>query len=109
MQARLRFVFEEFEAFAPCSASSRLGASLRRYDVGRQGIGWEKRVSIRQKIKKVFLIGAIALALFSGAPLRPDQIEDLLFQTRQTRIEQIRRDDAKDGDGLAAERTDAAD
>lgn len=56
-------------------------------------------MSIGQQLHKVFLILAISLALMSGAAVRPDQIEDLLYRNNQPRIEQIRHDEAEDDVG----------
>ena len=46
------------------------------------------------KIRSLFLIFVMAIALMSGAPITPDQIQDLLRQMKQPKIAHTLRDEA---------------
>jgi hypothetical protein len=56
-------------------------------------------VSLKQKFRNLLTVCAIALALFLGAPMRPDQIEDLLRQINQPKIAHVLRQEAGHPDG----------
>ena len=51
-------------------------------------------MSIKQKLRGLILAGAIGLALLAGAPMRPDQIEDLLHQLSQPKVAHVLRDES---------------
>ena len=48
-------------------------------------------MSIKQKFRNLLLVGTIALGLFIGIPMRPEQIEDLLHQVNQPKIAHVLR------------------
>jgi len=43
-------------------------------------------VSIKEKFRRILLIGAIGLALSQGAPMRPAEIEELMHQMNQPKL-----------------------
>lgn len=55
---------------------------------------------MKQKFLKLVMIWAIGLALLAGAPMRPDQIEDLLNQINQPKVAHALRDETGRGDDL---------
>jgi len=46
----------------------------------------------------MLLIGAIGLALLTGAPMRPEEIEDLMHQMNQPKVAHALRDENDQGD-----------
>jgi len=50
--------------------------------------------------KRLFLIFAIALGLMMGAPMRPDEIEELLHQMNQPKVAHTLRKEDVDDDKL---------
>ena len=56
------------------------------------------------KLRKVLLCLGLELAALIGAPVRPDEIEDLLRNSRQARIEFSIREDRKTSDDDAQPR-----
>jgi len=55
-------------------------------------------VSVKEKARKMLLIGAIGLALLTGAPMRPEEIEDLMHQMNQPKVAHALRDENDQGD-----------
>jgi hypothetical protein len=56
-------------------------------------------VSIKQKLRNVLLSVSLAMAVVAGAPMRPEEIEDLLLQVNQPKIAHTlpaRNDDGDD-------------
>jgi len=43
-------------------------------------------VSIKQKVRRILLVGAIGLALLTGMPMRPEEIEELLHRMNQPKL-----------------------
>ncbi len=49
---------------------------------------------LRYKIRALFLVFVMSVALVSGAPITPDQIQDLLRQMSRPKIAHVLRDEA---------------
>ena len=45
----------------------------------------------------MFVCGALLAGLFGGAPMRPDEIEKLMFQLHSQKQEQVIKKDDDDG------------
>jgi hypothetical protein len=56
-------------------------------------------VAIKNRLRKIILIGAIALALFGGAPVSPKEIEELLRQVHVAKVVHTIREESDQGDG----------
>lgn len=48
-------------------------------------------MSFRKMFRKILLLTALQAALMGGAPMRPDEIEELLMQINQPKLEQLLR------------------
>jgi hypothetical protein len=59
------------------------------------------RMYRNRQLRKVLLCLWLQAAAFMGAPMRPDEIEDLLRHAQQARIELSIREDRKDSDDPA--------
>jgi hypothetical protein len=55
-------------------------------------------VSIREKFRRILLVGAIGLALLMGTPMRPDEIEELIHQMNQPKVAHTLPDESDQGD-----------
>lgn len=56
---------------------------------------------MKEKIRKFAVIVAFGIALISGAPMRPDQVDELLCQISQPKLAHVLRDEAGSDDRLA--------
>ena len=54
-------------------------------------------MSIKEKFRRILLIGAIGLALHTGTPMRPDEIEELMHQMNQPKVAHTLRDENNQG------------
>lgn len=60
---------------------------------------------MRQRLRKLLLIGAISLAMLAGSPMRPEEIEELLHQASQPKLVQVlREEDTDESNSKAADR-----
>lgn len=50
-------------------------------------------MSIKEKFRKSMLVLAIGLGLVAGAPIRPEEIEELMRQMNQTKIVRVQERD----------------
>jgi len=57
-------------------------------------------MSVKRKILKLLFIGSLAIALLGGAPMRPDDIEELLCQMNQPKVAHTLREEKDHGDKL---------
>jgi hypothetical protein len=55
-------------------------------------------VSIKEKFRRILLVGAIGLALLMGTPMRPDEIEELMHQMNQPKVAHTLPDESDQGD-----------
>jgi hypothetical protein len=55
-------------------------------------------VSIKEKLRRMLLVGAIGLALLTGTPMRPEEIEELMHQMNQPKVEHSLPDESDRGD-----------
>ena len=55
-------------------------------------------MSIKEKFRRILLIGAIGLALLTGTPMRPDEIEEMMHQMNQPKLAHTLRDESDHGD-----------
>jgi hypothetical protein len=55
-------------------------------------------MSVKRKIMKLLFIGFLAIALLGGAPMRPDEIEELLCQMNQPKVAHTLREGKEHGD-----------
>ena len=46
-------------------------------------------MSIKEKIRSILLVAAIGLALLTGVPMRPDEIEELMHQMNQPKLAHV--------------------
>jgi hypothetical protein len=56
-------------------------------------------VSTKQKIRNVVLSISLAIAVIAGAPMRPEEIEELLLQMNQPKIAHTLPETSDDGAG----------
>ena len=56
-------------------------------------------MSIKEKFRKILLIGSIGLALLTATPMRPEEIEELLHQMNQPKVAHTLPDESDQGDG----------
>jgi hypothetical protein len=54
-------------------------------------------VSIQGKFRKVLLCGVLELGALMGAPMRPEEIEELLSSMNQPKLEQTRPEENDTG------------
>jgi hypothetical protein len=54
-------------------------------------------VSIKHRLRKVLLCMALGLASLAGAPMRPEEIEELMYQMNQPRIAHALPDESDRG------------
>ena len=57
-------------------------------------------MSLREKFRKFAMVVAFGIALISGAPMRPEQVDELLFQISQPKLAHILRNEAESDDDL---------
>ncbi len=55
-------------------------------------------MSLRQKTRKLALIGLISLGLLAGAPMRPEEIEEMLYRFSQPKVAHVLRQEDEDGE-----------
>jgi hypothetical protein len=55
-------------------------------------------VSIKEKVRRTLLIAAIGLALLTGAPMRPEEIEELMHRMNQPKLAHTLPDESEEGD-----------
>ena len=55
-------------------------------------------MSIKEKFRKILLIGSIGLALLTTTPMRPEEIEELLHQMNQPKVAHTLPDESDRGD-----------
>lgn len=55
-------------------------------------------MSIKEKFRRILVIAAIGLGLLTGAPMRPEEIEELMRQMNQPRIAHTLPDESDQGD-----------
>ena len=55
-------------------------------------------MSIKEKFRRILLVGAIGLALLTGTPIRPEEIEDLMHQMNQPKLAHTLRDESDQRD-----------
>jgi hypothetical protein len=56
-------------------------------------------VSIKEKLRRILMTGAIGLALPTGAPMRPEEIEELMHRMNQPKLAHTVPDESDQGDG----------
>ena len=52
----------------------------------------------RQRLRTIFLCGMIELAVLSGAPMRPEEIRELMQTMNQPRVVHVLPDEGETGD-----------
>ena len=55
-------------------------------------------MSIKEKLRRMLLVGAIGLALLTGTPMRPEEIEELMHQMNQPKVAHTLPDESDRGD-----------
>jgi hypothetical protein len=55
-------------------------------------------VSIKERFRRILLIGAIGMGLSIGAPMRPDEIEELMHQMNQPKVAHSLPNESDNGD-----------
>lgn len=55
-------------------------------------------MSVKRKIRELLFIASLAVALLGGAPMRPDEIEELLSQMNQPKVAHTLAEKNDDGD-----------
>jgi hypothetical protein len=55
-------------------------------------------MSTKEKFRRILLFGAIGLALLTGTPMRPEEIEDLMHQMNQPKVAHTLPDECDQGD-----------
>ena len=58
-------------------------------------------MTLQAKLRKLLLCCALQLGLLAGAPMRPEEIEDLLRTMRQTKVVRVVEDRSADEDRTA--------
>lgn len=53
----------------------------------------------KSRLAKMLFCLTLALGVFSGAPMRPDEIEELLFTMNQPKIELVVNEESGSGNG----------
>lgn len=61
-----------------------------------------------KKLRMVSVCAMLQLSVFAGAPVRPEQIEELMHQMNEPKLAQVLPDESDDGDGNAPESTHPA-
>ena len=57
-------------------------------------------MSIKQRFRGLFICLVLCAALSMGAPMRPDEIEELMSALNQPKIAHTLREESDDGDKL---------
>ena len=60
-------------------------------------------MSAKQKLRVLLACAVLEFGLLAGAPMRPDEIEDLMRQMNQPRLAHVLPSDEDSGDGPAGE------
>ena len=55
-------------------------------------------MSIKERFRRILLIGAIGMGLSIGAPMRPDEIEELMHQMNQPKVAHSLPNESDNGD-----------
>lgn len=55
-------------------------------------------MSIASRLRVVFVCAALQLGVFSGVPMRPEQIQELMHQMNQPRLAHVLPADEESGD-----------
>jgi hypothetical protein len=55
-------------------------------------------VSLRKKLRVLFVCALLQMGVVAGVPMRPDEIEELLRQTNQPTLAHVLPTHADDGD-----------
>ena len=73
-------------------ASRVTSSAVERLAPAASALSW------RQRLRTIFLCGMIELAVLSGAPMRPEEIRELMQTMNQPRIVHVLPDENESGD-----------
>jgi hypothetical protein len=65
-----------------------------------QGLAEGSKPSWRQRLRTIFLCVVVEFAVLSGAPMRPEEIRDLMQTMNQPKVVHVLPDERATGDDL---------